>query len=141
MVSSSVTNTNAVRNTPASSSLYDVLDLILDKGLVVDAYVRVSLVGVELLTVDARIVVASVDTYLRFAEAANRLDLKHQDDSTSLPEIVGAGNGSGGGLKKEAAKSALSAVGDWLGGSEEKDQESAQGGGEQGQGRQQQEQD
>ena len=45
---------------------------VLDKGLVIDAYVRVSLVGIELLTIDARIVVASVDTYLRFAEAVNR---------------------------------------------------------------------
>jgi hypothetical protein len=49
--------------------------VILDKGLVIDAYVRVSLIGIELLTVDARIVIASVDTYLRFAEAVNRLDL------------------------------------------------------------------
>jgi gas vesicle structural protein len=47
----------------------------LDKGLVIDIYLRVSLVGIEILTVDARIVVASVDTYLRFAEAVNRLDL------------------------------------------------------------------
>jgi hypothetical protein len=53
---------------PSPSGLADVLDLILDKGLVVDLYVRVSLVGIELLTIDARIVVASVDTYLRFAE-------------------------------------------------------------------------
>jgi hypothetical protein len=60
---------------PAPSSLADVIDTILDKGLVIDIYVRVSLVGIELLTIDARIVVASVDTYLRFAEAVNRLDL------------------------------------------------------------------
>ncbi|MEW1912905.1 gas vesicle protein GvpJ [Kitasatospora sp. NPDC085895] len=60
---------------PPAGGLPDVLDLILDKGLVIDAYVRVSLVGVELLTVDARIVAASVDTYLRFAEAVNRFDL------------------------------------------------------------------
>ncbi|RSS28102.1 gas vesicle protein GvpJ, partial [Streptomyces sp. WAC08241] len=53
---------------PAPSSLADVIDSILDKGLVIDAYVRVSLVGIELLTIDARIVVASVDTYLHFAE-------------------------------------------------------------------------
>ena len=56
--------------TPSSSSLADVIDTILDKGLVIDAYVRVSIVGIELLTVDARIVVASVDTYLRFAEGS-----------------------------------------------------------------------
>jgi gas vesicle structural protein len=59
----------------------------LDKGLVIDIYVRVSLVGIELLTIDARIVIASVDTYLRFAEAVNRLDLT-QDDSKGLPEMV-----------------------------------------------------
>jgi gas vesicle structural protein len=53
---------------PASSSLADVIDTILDKGLVIDIYVRVSLVGIELLTIDARIVIASLDTYLRFAE-------------------------------------------------------------------------
>lgn len=61
---------------PRPSSLADVLDLILDKGLVVDAYVRVSALGIELLTIDARVVVASVDTYLHFADAVNRLDLK-----------------------------------------------------------------
>ncbi len=57
---------------PSSQSLADVVDTILDKGLVIDAYVRVSLVGIELVTIDARVVVASVDTYLRFAEAVNR---------------------------------------------------------------------
>ena len=60
---------------PAPSGLADVVEVILDKGIVIDAYVRVSLVGIELLTIDARIVIASVDTYLRFAEATNRLDL------------------------------------------------------------------
>ena len=60
---------------PSPSGLADVLDLILDKGLVIDVYVRVSLVGIELLTIDARIVVASVDTYLRFAQAVERLDV------------------------------------------------------------------
>ncbi|MET7456853.1 gas vesicle protein GvpJ [Streptomyces sp. NPDC005574] len=59
-----------------SSGLYDVLELILDRGLVIDAYVRVSLIGIEILTIDVRIVVASIDTYLRFAEACNRLDLE-----------------------------------------------------------------
>jgi hypothetical protein len=63
---------------PRPSSLADVVEVILDKGIVIDAYVRVSLVGIELLTVDARIVIASVDTYLRFAEATNRLDLFEQ---------------------------------------------------------------
>ena len=69
---------------PHSSSLADVLDVILDKGLVIDAYVRLSLVGIEILTIDARIVVASVDTYLRFAEATNRLDL----EATGGPTLV-----------------------------------------------------
>jgi hypothetical protein len=58
---------------PSPSSLADAIDTILDKGLVIDIYLRVSLIGIEVLTVDARIVVASVDTYLRFAEAVNRL--------------------------------------------------------------------
>ncbi|PSK91892.1 gas vesicle protein GvpA/GvpJ/GvpM family [Haloactinopolyspora alba] len=75
---------------PAPSGLADVVDTILDKGLVIDAYVRVSLVGIELLTVDARIVIASVDTYLRFAEATNRLDL-HQKGGEDLTDLMGSG--------------------------------------------------
>jgi hypothetical protein len=59
----------------------------LDKGLVIDIYVRVSLVGIELLTIDARIVIASVDTYLRFAKAVNRLDLTETSDS--LGDMIG----------------------------------------------------
>ena len=55
-------------------------DTILDKGLVIDIYVRVSLVWIELLMIDARIVIASVDTYLRFAETVNRLDLSETQD-------------------------------------------------------------
>src|SRR5689334_8948553 len=70
-----------------SSSLADVVALILDKGLVIDVFIRVSLVGIEILTIDARIVVASVDTYLRFAEATNRLDLYEKGGKT-LPEIA-----------------------------------------------------
>jgi gas vesicle structural protein len=73
---------------PQSSSLADVVGMILDKGLVIDAYVRVSLVGIELITIDARIVIASVDTYLRFAEATNRLDLS-KIDGKPLPEYLG----------------------------------------------------
>jgi hypothetical protein len=72
---------------PAPSSLADVINTILDKGLVIDAYVRVSLVGIELITIDARIVIASVDTYLRFAEAANRLDLT-DTETKGLPELL-----------------------------------------------------
>jgi hypothetical protein len=78
---------NRYLDRPSPSSLADVLDTILDKGLVIDIYVRVSLVGIELLTIDARIGIASVDTYLRFAEAVNRLDLT-QDGSKGLPELV-----------------------------------------------------
>src|SRR5690349_15041165 len=73
---------------PRPSGLADVIDVILDKGLVIDAYVRVSLIGIEILTIDARIVVASVDTYLRFAEAVNRLDIKSDDESEGLPQLI-----------------------------------------------------
>src|SRR4051812_38931513 len=73
---------------PSPSGLADVLDIILDKGIVIDIYLRVSLVGIELLTVDARIVIASVDTYLRFAEATNRLDL-YEHGGKDLTEVVG----------------------------------------------------
>jgi hypothetical protein len=69
------------------SGLADVIETILDKGLVIDAYVRVSLVGIEVLTIDARVVVASVATYLRFAEAVSRLDISQ--DKQGLPELVG----------------------------------------------------
>jgi hypothetical protein len=72
---------------PAPSGPADVLEIVLDKGIVVDAYARVSLVGIELLTIDARIVIASVDTYLRFAEATNRLDL-WDEGGASLPEVL-----------------------------------------------------
>jgi hypothetical protein len=78
---------NRYLDRPAPSSLADVIDTILDKGLVIDAYVRVSLVGIELLTIDARIVIASVDTYLRFAEAVNRLDLT-ETETHGIPELM-----------------------------------------------------
>jgi gas vesicle structural protein len=77
---------NYLQRAPSPSGLADVLDVILDKGLVIDAYVRVSVIGIEVLTIDARIVIASVDTYLRFAEAVNRLDLK-QTELAGLPEL------------------------------------------------------
>jgi gas vesicle structural protein len=73
---------------PRPSGLADVIDIILDKGLVIDAYVRVSLIGIEILTIDARIVIASVDTYLRFAEAVNRLDLTQTGNSEGLPDLL-----------------------------------------------------
>lgn len=90
---------------PAPSGLADVIEIILDKGIVIDAYVRVSLVGIELLTIDARIVIASVDTYLRFAEATNRLDLIEHGGGKPLDEFIGNMQESGAGRK---AKGALS---------------------------------
>jgi hypothetical protein len=77
---------NYLQRAPSPSGLADVIDVILDKGLVIDAYVRVSVIGIEVLTIDARIVVASVDTYLRFAQAVNRLDLT-QTELAGLPEL------------------------------------------------------
>ncbi|MEV7689823.1 gas vesicle structural protein GvpA [Streptomyces bungoensis] len=74
---------------PRAGTLYDVLELILDRGMVIDVFARVSLVGIEILKVDARIVIASVDTYLRFAEACNRLDLEHDVRSKTVPELFG----------------------------------------------------
>src|SRR6059058_3177668 len=99
---------------PSPSSLADVVEIILDKGIVIDAYVRVSLVGIELLTIDARIVIASVDTYLRFAEATNRLDL-FDKDGKDLPDFIhdlqdkGASGKVGGAVK--GAKKALTGGG------------------------------
>src|SRR5881227_203999 len=72
---------------PSPTGLADVIETILDKGMVIDAYVRVSLVGIEVLTIDARVVIASVDTYLRFAEAVNRLDISQEKQG--LPGLVG----------------------------------------------------
>lgn len=88
MTTTSTRSQGSYVDRPSSSSLADVIEIILDKGLVIDIYVRVSLVGIEILTIDARIVIASVDTYLRFAEATNRLDLAQQGgkDLTELME-------------------------------------------------------
>jgi hypothetical protein len=94
---------------PQPSGLADVIDTILDKGMVIDAYVRVSLVGIELLTIDARVVIASVDTYLRFAEAVNRLDIAH--DKETLPDLVG--DMAEGGARHKT-KGVLDAAGDKL---------------------------
>ena len=87
---------------PAPSGLADVVEVILDKGIVIDAYVRVSLVGIELLTIDARIVIASVDTYLRFAEATNRLDL-YEKGGKDLTEAIGDLQESGASKKAGGA--------------------------------------
>ena len=80
--------TQSINRAPRPSSLADVLEVVLDKGIVIDAYVRVALVGIELLTIDARIVVASVDTYLRFAEAVNRLDMQPEGQVSGLPGLM-----------------------------------------------------
>ena len=92
---------------PSPTGLADVIDTILDKGLVIDAYVRVSLVGIELVTIDARIVIASVDTYLRFAEAVNRLDISQEKET--LPDLVGDMQQSGA---KHKTKGVLEAAGE-----------------------------
>jgi hypothetical protein len=97
------------RGGPSPTGLADVIETILDKGLVIDAYLRVSLVGIELLTVDARVVVASVDTYLRFAEAVNRLDIAQE--KKGLPDLIGGSQQSG---TVRITKGVLQGVGDKL---------------------------
>jgi hypothetical protein len=96
-----------------STGLAEVVDSILDKGLVIDAYVRVSLVGIELLTVDARVVVAGVDTYLKFAEAVDRLNIAESSGGKGLPEFLEGAQESGAHKKvKGAAAGAIDAVAD-----------------------------
>ncbi len=94
---------------PSPTGLADVIETILDKGLVIDAYIRVSLIGIETLTIDARVVVASVDTYLRFAEAVNRLDITQEKQG--LPGLVG---GSQQSKATRITKGVLQGVGDKL---------------------------
>jgi hypothetical protein len=84
------------------SGLAEVVEMILDKGLVVDVFARVSLLGIEIITIDIRIVIASVDTYLKFAEATNRLDL-YAKGGKGLPELIegisdGGARGKTGGV-------------------------------------------
>jgi hypothetical protein len=101
---------SSITRAPRPSSLADVLDLILDKGLVVDAYVRVSALGIEVLTIDARIVVASVDTYLHYAEAVNRLDLA-QTETQGIQGLTGDMTESGArGKTRGAIEGAKEAV-------------------------------
>ncbi len=97
---------NYLQRAPSPSGLADVLDVILDKGLVIDAYVRVSVIGIEVLTIDARIVIASVDTYLRFAEAVNRLDLA-QTETAGINELRDGGKSQEAKGAVEGAKEAL----------------------------------
>ena len=80
---------HGVEHRHGDSSLADVVDLILDKGVVIDIFVRVSLLGLEILTIDIRIVVASVDTFLQYAEATRRLDLYGGEKrGATLPETA-----------------------------------------------------
>src|ERR671931_1112938 len=95
----------AVQRQQETSSLADVVHTILDKGVVVDVFARVSLVGIELLRVDARIVVASVDTYLRFADAVNRLQLSTSEPA-GLPDLVNDMQTSGAESKTKGVLSA-----------------------------------
>ena len=106
---------------PRPSGLADVIDIILDKGLVIDAYVRVSLIGIEILTIDSRIVIASVDTYLRFAEAVGRLNLAESDNSQGLPELVEGMTQSGA---RSKTKGAIEGVKEKLGFDDEDDDDS-----------------
>lgn len=110
-----------------SSGLADVIELILDKGLVIDVFVRVSLVGIEILTIDARIVVASVDTFLRFAEATNRLDLYGKGKGgAGLPDLVQGMTESGSkGKSTGILEGAVEKVGDALGSGRREEREEA----------------
>ncbi|MEU4107297.1 gas vesicle structural protein GvpA [Streptomyces sp. NPDC048208] len=109
-------------------NLYDVLELILDRGLVIDAFVRVSLVGIEILKIDVRVVVASVDTYLRFAEACNRLDLESGRKAPSqLTDLVGDMTESGAkGKSKGALTGAVEAFTESLGSKHDDSEEEQQ---------------
>ncbi|MFB7668209.1 gas vesicle structural protein GvpA [Kitasatospora sp. NPDC056138] len=106
----------SVSRSGSTGNLYDILELILDRGLVIDVFIRVSLVGIEILKIDIRIVVASVDTYLRFAEACNRLDLESgRKAPTQLTDIVGeVTEGGAHGKSKGALSGAIEAVTDSL---------------------------
>jgi gas vesicle structural protein len=105
----------AVQRQQETSSLADVVGTILDKGVVIDIFARVSLVGIELLRVDARVVVASVETYLKFAEAANRLEMGTREPE-QLGDIVSDVSEAGGrGVSEGKAKGAIEAGVDKLG--------------------------
>jgi len=98
------TASNYLQRAPSPSGLADVVDLILDKGLVIDAYVRIAVIGIELITIDARIVIASVDTYLHFAEAVKRPHLT-QTEVARLPGLQEKGS-------EEMTKGAIEGVED-----------------------------
>jgi hypothetical protein len=104
------------------SSLADVVNTILDKGVVVDVFARVSLVGIELLRVDARVVIASVDTYLRYAEAVNRLEMGSEEPS-QLDDMIGDVSEAGSrGKTKGALEAGAEKLEDILGTADEKEE-------------------
>jgi gas vesicle structural protein len=113
---------------PRPSGLADVIDVILDKGIVIDAYVRVALIGIEILTIDARIVIASVDTYLRFAEAVNRMDIASNDQAEGLPQLI-SDMASGGAESK--TKGAIEGIKDKITGGDDDDDDDDGGNGKQ----------
>ena len=123
MTTTTTTYTGEVACVPRAGTLYDCLELILDRGMVIDVFIRVSLVGIEILKVDVRIVVASVDTYLRFAEACNRLDLEIDTRSETVPELFagGAAKRVGKAGAKKAARSMGDRVKEAIGSGEDED--------------------
>ena len=91
-----------VERTPGGTSLIDVLDRVLDKGIVIDAWVRVSLVGIDLITVEARVVVASIDTYLKYSEAVGATQPSAAVGTRSSTALLEAENAA---LRKQVAAS------------------------------------
>ena len=120
----------------SSSGLADVLDVLLDKGLVIDIFLRVSLVGIELLTVDARIVIASVDTYLRYAEGTERLQWYNRGNEKGLPEMVGKQEAisKGGRLAEEGLETARDIFGSRRGRGRDRQREEEEDGAEEHEG-------
>ena len=128
-----------VNRAPHPSSLADVIDVVLDKGIVIDAYVRVAVVGIELLTIDARIVIASVDTYLRFAEAVDRLVLEPSDKGEGLPGLIedmrsGGAKAKTRGAIQGAKEKAQDVVQSIKGGDDDEDEDQSRGQRRQGRG-------
>lgn len=107
---------------PRPAGLAEVVDIILDKGLVIDIFLRVSLLGLELLTIDARIVVASVDTYLRYAEAVDRVVLAPASNK-QLTDLVGDAQETGA---KGKVRGAVDGVKESLGIGEDEQDEQAE---------------
>jgi gas vesicle structural protein len=87
----------------SQGDLAQVVELILDKGLVIDVWAKISLIGIELITIEARIVVASVDTYLRYAEAVGRLE-QQEGGGSGIEKLLGGGSSS---EKKKGRKRAI----------------------------------